>query len=228
MLKNELKDLLNTKGIFASDASIDMLYSYAEYIINKNKVINLTAIKDMDSFLEKMVYDSALPLLLTDYKDKRIIDVGTGAGFPGMVISILSDTNVDLLDSTNKKLKVIDEFNYKKSHTINARVEDYVKNNRESYDIVLARAVAPLNILLELCLPLVKVGGYFIALKGKDAVNEIRESKSALNKLKAEVSNIDHQILPSGEERYNILFIKKEKSPNIYPREYSLIKKKPL
>ena len=228
MDKKELKELLEIKGINVSDKMATDLDLYADYILKANQSINLTAIKDKDSFMEKMIFDSALPLLLFNPKDKKIIDVGTGAGFPGMVLSIVGDCDVDLLDSTGKKLNVIEGFGNSKVHTINNRVEEFVKNHRESYDVAIARAVAPLNILLELCLPLVKVGGHFIAMKALDAENEIKEAKNAIEKLGANIEKIDKQSLPNGEIRINILFVKNKETNKKYPRTFGDIKKKPL
>ena len=228
MESNELLNLLKIKGIETDDAHVLLLNKYRDYILEKNKDINLTAITDIDSFDEKMIFDSALPLVLTDFRNKKIIDVGTGAGFPGMVLSILLDQDVDVLDSTNKKLKVIDEFGNSHVHTHNARVEEFVLAHRESYDIVIARAVAPLPILLELCLPLVKVGGQFIAMKGSDAKQEVEISKGAIKKMGGFLSKTDEQTLPNGDIRINLLFNKLKPTNKKYPRSFGEIKNKPL
>lgn len=228
MDNKQLLNLLNLKGIQTDEAHVLKLTSYRDYILKKNEEINLTAIKEKDAFDEKMLFDSALPLTLTDFKDKRIIDIGTGAGFPGMVISLLLDQKVDVLDSTNKKLKVIDEFANKNVTTINARVEEYVSSHRESYDIVIARAVASLPILLELCIPLVKVGGCFIAMKGSEGLEELDSSKSALVKLGAELGKTAKENLPSGDTRINLLFNKIKETNKKFPRSFGEIKKKPL
>ena len=167
-------------------------------------------------------------VLLTDFKGKKIIDVGTGAGFPGMVISLLLGTDVDLLDSTNKKLNVINDFGNELVHTINERVEEYSKKHRENYDIVIARAVAPLNILSELCLPLVKVGGYFIAMKGSDGEAELDLASKAIDKLGGKLVKTDKHSLPNGDIRINFLIRKDKVTNEKYPRSFGEIKNKPL
>ena len=224
----ELKELLSQANIEVNDDTLTMLEEYMNHILMMNENINLTAIKDKDEYIEKMIYDSALPLRLLDFNNKKVLDIGTGAGYPGTVIATLTNAEVDLLDSTAKKLKVIEAFPKKKFHTINARSEDYVKEHREEYDIVIARAVSSLPILLELAIPFLKVGGHFIALKGKEALEEIRLSKNALKKLNAEIVKLDEITLPSGETRINILIKKIDKTNTRYPRPYSDIKNKHL
>ncbi len=228
MDNKELVSLLNLSGINVDLAHVLKLEKYTDYILKKNEEINLTAIKDKDAFYEKMLFDSALPLLLTDFKGKKIIDVGTGAGFPGMVISLLLDTDVDLLDSTNKKLNVINDFGNELVHTINERVEEYSKKHRENYDVVIARAVAPLNILSELCLPLVKVGGYFIAMKGSDGEAELDLASKAIDKLGGKLVKTDKHSLPNGDIRINFLIRKDKVTNEKYPRSFGEIKNKPL
>lgn len=224
----ELKNKLDLYGIKSDQSQIDLLLSYMHYILDKNKEINLTAIDDESTYIDKMIFDSALPLALLDFNGKKVLDIGTGGGYPGTVIATLSSADVDLLDSTNKKLEVINCFKEKKFNTINARIEDYARVHREQYDIVIARAVSALPILIELALPLVKVGGFFIAMKGKDGEVELENSKNALKKLNAHVAEIHIDDLPMGDKRINIL-IKKDKScNNKYPRDYASIKHKPL
>ena len=228
MNKEELKILLKENNIPFTDESIDLLIDYMDYVLDMNEKINLTAIKDRDAFMTLMVYDSALSLRLTSFDNKKVLDIGTGGGYPGTVIATLSSAHVDMMDSTNKKLEVIKSYPKKSFSTINARAEEYIVNHREEYDIVIARAVSNLSILLELAIPYVKVGGYFIAMKGKEGEEELKEATSSLKKLGAKVEKIDTINLPSGETRINIL-IKKESATNIkYPRKYQDIKRKPL
>ncbi len=207
-----------------------LMYSTLE----TNKLFNLTAIKDEEKFRELMILDSLLPTRLIDLEGKKVIDVGTGAGYPGLPLAITNpDANFTLLDSTKKRVENIADFVKKHGicnvFTVNSRVEEYAKKHREEYHIAIARAVSELTILLELILPLVKVGGYFIAMKGAKGKEELSKANSALKKLGAEVVNIDEFDLPeSGEKRINIL-IKKVKTTNKkYPRSYSELIQKPL
>lgn len=220
--------LLAIKGINCGDEEASLLESYMFYILDKNEKVNLTAITDKDEFMSKMLFDSALPLLLTNFNDKKVLDIGTGAGFPGAVINLLSTADVSLLDSTAKKLKVIGGFKNNFFHTINARAEDYALEHRKEYDIVIARAVSSLPILLELAMPLLKVGGYFIAMKGPEAEREIKKSENALKKLNCSIQKVDMHVLPTGDERFNILIKKDKETPKQYPRNYAEIKKNPL
>ena len=228
MTLKEFQTLLAIKGINCGDEEASLLESYMFYILEKNEKVNLTAITDKNEFMSKMLFDSALPLLLTNFNDKKVLDLGTGAGFPGIVINLLSTADVSLLDSTKKKLSVISGFKNNFFHTVNARAEDYAKEHRGEYDIVIARAVADLPVLLELSAPLVKLGGNIVAMKGPEAYNEIEKSKNAMKKLGLSVKKVDENILPTGDTRVNILFIKDKETPKRFPRPYTEIKKKPL
>lgn len=230
MLKDELIRQLKKDGISFTDEQIELSEKYMHYILKMNESINLTAIKDPNAFRELMTYDSLLLLREANLNDKKIVDVGTGSGYPGVMLSIFTNSAVTLLDSTSKKINVIKDFKGINVTTIAARVEEYGRNkeHRELFDVATARAVSSLNILVELCLPLVKVGGYLIAYKGKNADEEIKQAKNAINKLGGEVEFVSDDLLPSGEERH-LVFIKKKKETNKkYPREYSLISEKPL
>jgi len=228
MTNLEFQKILIQKDINATIDQVDELIRYRDFILTKNKEINLTSITDPEEFLIKMTLDSALIFPLLDYSNKKIVDVGTGGGFPGTVISILANTDVDLLDSTKKKLSVINEFGNSKFSTICARAEDYSKSNRETYDIVTARAVSSLSILLELCIPLLKVGGYFVAMKSVGYEDEINLGSKAMNKLNCHIVRVVEDGLPNGDGRFNII-IQKDKITSVkYPRDYSEIKKKPL
>lgn len=224
----ELKNKLIELGIEVKDDALDLLEKYMHYILKMNEEINLTAIKNEEDFVSHMIYDSAIPLSLLDFNNKKVLDIGTGGGYPGTVIATLTNAEVDLLDSTNKKLKIIEAFPDKEFHCINARSEEYANEHREEYDIVTARAVASLPILLELAVPLLKVGGYFVALKGKEGEEEIKASKNALKKLNAKVVKVDETSLPNGDVRINIIIKKIDKTNTRYPRSYSDIKNKHL
>ena len=228
MTLKEFQTLLAIKGVNCGDEEASILESYMFYILSKNRSINLTAITNKDEFMSKMLFDSALPLLLTNFNDKKVLDIGTGAGFPGIVLNLLSTADVSLLDSTAKKLKVINGFRENFFHTINARAEEYAKSHKEEYDIVIARAVADLSVLLEIAMPLVKVGGYFVAMKGPEANDEIKKAANAFKKLGCSVAKIDENTLPTGDTRINILIKKDKVTPKRYPRLYTEIKKNPL
>lgn len=224
----ELKSMLSLNNIEVDDDSLRLLEKYMFYILEKNEHINLTAIKDVNSYMSLMIFDSALPLRLLDFNDKKVLDIGTGAGYPGTVLATLSTAHVDLLDSTKKKLDVIKNYPDQDFNVINARAEDYAQSHREEYDVVVARAVSDLPIILELGIPFLKVGGYLVAMKGKDAEEEIKRSKNALKKLNAIIEKMDKVILPTGETRINILIKKLDKTNEKYPRNYNIIKNKPL
>lgn len=229
---NKIFDLLNLYKVYATSLQAKTLEEFKEFTLKSNELFNLTAITDSDEFDEKMILDSATGLIDIDVKHKSIIDVGTGAGYPGMVLKILHpEGHFTFLDSTQKKINNLQVFAIANKITatfVADRVESYAKAHRESFDYVTARAVAALPILLETCIPLVKVNGYFIAYKGKEVESEIKDSKLALEKLNCRIERIFNFTLPSGEER-NILYIKKIKETNTkYPREYNEIKRKHL
>lgn len=228
MLKEEFIQTLKDASISYTLEQVALAEKYMKYVLETNEHINLTAIKEEDAFRELMTYDSLIPLKYCDLNNKKIIDVGTGAGFPGVILSIFTSSEVTLLDSTAKKINVIKNFEGINVNTVVSRCEDYDKKHREEYDIVTARAVSALNVLVELCLPLVKVGGYLLAYKGKNAQEEVNQAKNAISKLGGEVEFMSNDTLPNGEERH-IVFIKKKKETNKkYPRDYALIVDKPL
>ena len=171
--------------------------------------------------------------MYVNFENKKIIDVGTGAGYPGLVLASLSNSAITLLDSTNKKVEFCRNFasnnGYFHVNCVNSRAEDYAKDHREEYDIATARAVSELNVLLELVLPLVKVNGFFIALKGAKGLEELKACENALKKLGGEVYKIDEFELPESKEKRVNIVIKKVSSTNKkYPRQYSEIVKSPL
>ena len=233
MNREQLLANLSKQNIKFDEKTIDFLFSYMDYTLETNEKFNLTAITNRDEFVEKMIYDSALVLSNNDLSNKKVIDVGTGAGYPGMVLRILEPkANISLLDSTKKKIDFINVFALANKLSINPivdRVESYSRKHIEEYDIAVARAVAPLNILLEIITPLLKVGGEFIALKGANYQEEIEQSKKALQKLSMEITNIEEFELPESKEKRVLIHIEKSKTTNKkYPRDYSEIKKQPL
>lgn len=228
-----LKVALNKYGVNTSDEQIKNLHDLVEKTLETSEKFNLTAIKDRETFYEKMILDSALGLVNVDLKNKKVIDVGTGAGFPGMVLYILNpEMDITLLDSTAKKINYLADYSKEKDYHINfeiARAEEYALKHREKYDVGYARAVASLNILIELIVPMIKVNGLFVAMKGPLAKDEIESSKRALKELECEIIDIHKYVLPeSGEERNIIIIKKKKESKKRYPRKYSEIKSRPL
>ena len=230
MNKTQLVEELNKLNL---SFDIEKLESLMEDTLFTNEKFNLTAIKDKEKFRELMLLDSAIPLTLVDFNDKKILDVGTGAGYPGLVLSLLSNGNFTLLDSTKKKIDHIND--YVSNNNINnvigvvGRAEEYISNHRNEFDIVIARAVSSLNILLELCIPYLKVGGYFIAMKGRQGNDEIEQSKRALSLLGCKIVSINEIELPESKEtRINIVIQKEKETNKKYPRLYKDIVNKPL
>lgn len=210
------------------------LYSYAVMLIDYNKMVNLTAIVEMNDIFVKHFLDSLL-VLESVSTSKTIADVGTGAGFPGMVLALfLPNTEVTLIEPTHKRVvflnQVKEALGLKNVIVLEKRAED-THDYREYFDVVVSRAVARLDILLELCVPLVKKDGLFIALKGVHGKEELEVAKNAFRELKAEVKLIQEVNVQDQETsmtRQNIIVLKKSKTPNKYPRMYSKIKKQPL
>ena len=233
MNKERLIQELKAREISCDEVQANQLEHFMNHILSWNEKFNLTAIKEKETFMEKMIFDSAIALTDLDLSGKKVIDVGTGAGFPGVVLYLLNPkVDLTLLDSTGKKIELLkayaEENNYK-YQTVIARAEEYAKEHREEYDYVFARAVAPLNILLELCTPLLKVGGTFIAMKGPGLEEELELCSNALKKLNCHIHKVIEDELPESLEKRNIIYITKDKpTNNKYPREYKDIKKLPL
>ena len=230
----EMQSLLLEKGIKVTDEMIIKFQKYLDLLMEWNQKINLTALKTEEEIIEKHFYDSLLMAEEIKFDDQSLLDVGTGAGFPGIPLKIVfEDLFVTLLEPTLKRVNFLDivikELGLKKIVTINKRAEDYVKDARSYYDLVTARAVSRLNMLLELCMPLVKVDGLFLAMKGSKGEEEIQESINALKILNGEIFKIQKtKLVTDNDERMNI-FIKKNDEINMkYPRAYGQIKKSPL
>ena len=205
---------------------------YKNHIQEINKVLNLTAIDDDEGIYLKHFYDS---LLIEKYlkKDSTLCDIGSGAGFPGLVIAIARpDISVTLIEPTLKRCNFLNEviamLGLKNVVVLNARAEEAVIDLRESFDVVTARAVAYLDVLSELCIPFVKMGGYFIAMKGAKGLEELEVSKIAIEKLGAVIVEVETLVEDELGERINLLIEKKKKTPLKYPRNYGRIKKTPL
>ena len=228
------KLLIETFGI-NDQAVLDSLYIYYEMLYETSKVMNLTTIVELEEAYIKHFYDSLLMSKVVDLtKELTLADIGTGAGFPGLVLKIVHpNLKVTLIEPIGKRCKflqsVIDRLELKDIYVVNERAEDAVKKYRESFDIVTARAVATLNILSEICVPFVKINGLFIALKGSSYQEEIDNACQAVGKLKVKLTKKVLLELPLKLGERSILVYKKtESTPNIYPRLYAKIKKKPL
>lgn len=212
---------------------LNKLDKYYNLLVSENKLYNLTAITEEEQVYLKHFYDSLTISKTINLTNEKIIDLGTGAGFPGIVLKIFyPDIHITLLDSTLKKCnflkKVTEELNLSNVTIINERAEEYSKNNREIYDVVVSRAVAPLKHLLEYGVPLLKINGLFISMKG-NIENDIINIDNYINKLK--LSNIDilsFQLPIENSNRNLIKFSKLEKTPDIYPRKYTEIKKEKI
>lgn len=234
---DRLNKVLLEENIACDSEKLSKLVSFAELLKEWNQKMNLTAIENDDDIIYKHFLDSLLVLKIWDkWDNKKVIDIGTGAGFPGIPLKIFEPTiKIDLLDSLNKRLifleNVTNSLNLSDVNLIHGRAEDYGKDEdyREKYDIALARAVAKLPILLEFCLPFVKVGGYFIALKGLEAEEELAESHKALEVLGAKFIDSKSFTLLNGEHKRTLmLFEKIAEMPSKYPRKAGIPKKRPL
>ena len=233
MNKIDFVNELSIRSISVSKEQVDLLWVFMRTVLETNEKFNLTAIKDEDAFVEKMLFDSAILLNNQRFEDIDILDVGSGAGFPSVVLSILSPkAHVIALDATAKKVNFIKEFAEK--HNLNltavcARAEEYAQNNREKYLIITARAVAELRVLLELVVPMLQVGGHFIAMKGPGFEEEISNAQCALKKLNCSIDYVYEDQLPDSKESRYMIYIKKNKeTPKKYPRTFGEIKNKPL
>lgn len=233
--KELLKSLAGKNNISLSDKSLSQLNTYAELLIEWNDKINLTAITDPEEIVYKHFLDSMMPLALLDIPEgSSLIDVGTGAGFPGLVLKIVRpDLQITLLDGTNKRLLVIKDIEEKIGITtkiIHMRAEDGSKQKdlRESFDYATARAVTSMPVLSEYCIPYVKLGGYFIPLKGPDIQEELKSGINAINLLGGKWIETKSYSLGDMGERNLVIIQKTKPTPPKYPRQMAKIKKNPL
>lgn len=231
IMKSYTKEL----NIELSEIQLNQFYEYMNILIEWNKVMNLTGITDPEEIIIKHFIDSLTVLDKVNKKDS-IIDVGTGAGFPGIPIKIaLPETKVILLDSLNKRIKflneVIEQLQLKDIYTIHGRAEDYGKDkkHREKYDIAIARAVAPLNILLEYLMPFTKVKGKVLCMKASNSEEEINSSKNAVKVLGGELVDTEEFCIPNTEIKRKIIQVNKVNEINKkYPRKAGTPSKEPL
>lgn len=216
-------------GLSLTEEQLDRFCAFGAALLEKNKVMNLTAITDPEAVARLHFADCLTLLTAADLKGKAVIDVGCGAGFPGVPLKLAEPSiSLTLLDSLQKRVRWLDETLTAmgvQAECVAARAEEF--SAREQYDIAVSRAVARLNILAELCLPFVRVGGAFLAMKGTAAQEELAEAQSALRKLGGEVETVRRFDL--GDAAHYVLVIRKRcPTPAAYPRRYSKIKQSPL
>ncbi len=234
MTKEEFINELKKINIEITKEQLNSLDKYYNLLIEKNKVMNLTAITKEEDVYLKHFYDSLTLIKAIDLnKDLSLCDLGTGAGFPGIVLKIIfPNLKITLVDSLEKRIKFLNEvieiLNLENIKTYHKRIEEFSKENKELYDVVVSRAVAKTNVLLELGCQLVKVNGFMILMKAEIEA-EIKQSENAIKTLNYTLENIVSFTLPKEESKRNIIILKKLKSTNNkYPREFGKIKKMPL
>ncbi|MBO4853652.1 MAG: 16S rRNA (guanine(527)-N(7))-methyltransferase RsmG [Oscillospiraceae bacterium] len=210
------------------------LAEFADAVLERNRVMNLTAITDPAEFAALHLLDSAALLTVADFRGKTVVDVGTGAGFPGVPLRIIEpDFDLTLLDSLGKRIdflqEVCERLELRRVETIHARAEDFAAARREQYDIAVSRAVASLNVLCELALPLVKVGGCFLAMKSVSSDDEIDGALCAIGQLGGQIRRIRDYTVPGTDVTHRVIVIDKiHPTPSAYPRTFARIKKRPL
>ena len=230
----EFNKLLANINIELSDRQLEQFEIYFMFLVEYNQYVNLTAITEEEDVYIKHFYDSILVGQVLDLTTvNSICDVGSGAGFPSIPLKIVyPHLNVTIVDGLDKRItflkQLVSKLGLTNVNLVHGRAEEYAKDHRESFDMVTARAVARANILNELCIPLVKVGGNFVSMKGKNAEEEINEGNS-LNILKGKIINQAEYYLPKEESKRVLIVINHfEKCPNKYPRAFASIKKNPL
>ena len=234
-IKSELIQKAKAVGIKIKPEQAQQFQRYMELLLEWNEKINLTAIVEPSEIVEKHFIDSIMLLSECDIKNgARVIDVGTGAGFPGIPLKIMrADIDLTLLDSTNKKLTflntVCNDLGIKVG-TVHKRAEEagLDKKMRESYDVAVSRAVAPMNILAEYCIPFIKMKGTFIAMKGPSLSEEMKTAEGAISRLGGECREVLSLSLPCGDERNIAVVAKTRFTPPEFPRHGSTISKHPL
>lgn len=228
---------LNDLGISYSDESIDKFLKYYDILIEKNKIMNLTRITDFEEVVEKHFLDSLSLVKVIDMDDiDNMIDIGTGAGFPGIPVKIMFPSiKVTLLDSLKKRIEFLKEtaklLDIENINFIHGRAEDFGRSElyREKYDLCVSRAVSNLSSLSEYCLPFVKVGGMFISYKSGESDDEINSAGNAIKKLSGEIQKVEKFNLPGCDISRSFVCIKKvKKISDFYPRKAGIPSKKPL
>ena len=231
-MRDILKRGLSQLGL--SDDAIPQLETYASLLLEKNKVMNLTAITEPKDVATLHLLDSAYLLTLADFAGKSVVDVGTGAGFPGMPMGILCrDASLTLLDSLGKRIDFLRDaaaaLKLENISCVHARAEEFAAEHRENYDVAVSRAVAALPVLSELALPLVKTNGLFLAMKSVDSDGEIDAARGAIGQLGGRIERIDDYAVPCTDIRHRVVVIRKMRpTPAQFPRAFAKIKKSPL
>ncbi|SKC08995.1 16S rRNA m(7)G-527 methyltransferase [Lachnospiraceae bacterium] len=231
-----LTDCLDALKISYTDQQLEQLYRYYEMLVEKNKVMNLTAITDFDEVMIKHFADSLALLAYTPLREKKILDLGTGAGFPGVPLKIFCpDSEFILVDSINKKLNFIadvcEELGLNGISVCHSRAEDLAHSPefREQFDFVVSRAVANLATLSELTLGFIKKGGYFVSYKSVAAEEELEQAKNAIKIMGGKVQKVEGLVLPGSDLDRALIFIKKGvNTPKQYPRKAGMPSKNPL
>ena len=232
MMEQLLREGLSALGL--PEEGVPALMRYAELLVEKNKVMNLTAITEPSDIATLHFLDSAALLTLADFRDKTVADVGTGAGFPGLPLKIVEPSiRLTLLDSLNKRIdflgEVCTDLGLSDVACVHGRAEEFAAEHREGFDIVTSRAVANLRMLCELCLPLVKVGGHFLAMKSVDSDEELAQARGAIAALGAVAERQADYTIPGTDVRHRLIILKKvKKTEKKYPRTFAKIKKNPL
>ena len=229
--------LLDQQNIILTDQQKFQFERYFELLVEWNEKINLTAITEKEEVYLKHFYDSIAPILqgLIENQEIKLLDIGAGAGFPSLPMKILyPQLDVTIIDSLNKRINFLhllaEELNLEGVHFYHGRAEDFAqdKHFRAQFDIVTARAVARMQVLSELTIPYLKVGGKLLALKASNAPEELTEAKNALNLLFSKVEDNISYTLPNGDPRYITIVEKKKETPNKYPRKAGMPNKRPL
>lgn len=232
-MENILNEGVEKLGIELSGEQIDKLLKYKDILLEWNEKMNLTAITDDFGIYTKHFLDSLTPILTGKVKGK-VIDVGTGAGFPGLVLkTAMPDIELTLLDSLNKRITFLKEaagaMGFSDIEFVHARAEDGARRMREKFDTVVSRAVANMTVLSELCLPFLKIGGYFLALKGPMADEELLSAKRAITILGGEIEDVFSTEIPFTELSHKIIIVKKVRhTPMQYPRKAGIPSKTPI
>ena len=224
-------------GFPLTDRQKEQYERYFELLVEWNEKINLTAITEKDEVYLKHFYDSIAPILqgLIENQPIRLLDIGAGAGFPSLPMKILfHELDVTIIDSLNKRINFLhllaEELGLSGVHFYHGRAEDFAQDKafRAQFDLVTARAVARMQVLSELTIPYLKVGGRLLALKASNAPEELEEAKNALNLLFSNVEDNLQYELPNGDPRYITVVEKKKETPNKYPRKAGMPNKRPL
>ena len=232
MTYDEFRAYCEAEGLEVTEETLGKLKIYAARLKEWNEKMNLTSIVEEEEVIEKHFLDSALPLFAFGFAGKNVADMGSGAGFPGMVLALLCpECQVTLIDATEKKfqfLKTIkEELGIQNVSFHIGRVEDMHKQ-KETFDLVISRGFASLPILMEVGTPLLKIKGQLIAMKGPKAEEELTLARSAIKTLGLQYLKADRRVLPVSGERVNLLFLKALPTPQKFPRPWAAIKHKPL